>query len=160
MTRRMCKDFNFKVKSEPTPLLVPHKGQDFLPTQKPANVYEVLCTCGKVYFGETRRQLETHLKEHKDTHMKGFTCKSPIAEHARTEDHPIHLDDTRIQKCANQTMELGSNLHTNSTRELALQSRQRLWHTRLLNCHIQDDQQQSLCGPCPQDCIDPTAVDN
>ena len=45
-------------------------------------VYEVPCTCGKVYIGETRCQLETRLKEHKDACIKGFTDKSTIAEHA------------------------------------------------------------------------------
>ena len=49
-----------------------------------------------VYISETTRRLETRLKEHKDAYIKGFTDKSAIAEHAWTEDHPIHWGDTRI----------------------------------------------------------------
>ena len=63
------------------------KVKDPLPMKKQANVvYEVPCTCGKVYIGETRRRLETRLKVHKDACIKD---KSSIAEHAWTEDHPI-----------------------------------------------------------------------
>ena len=76
--------------------------------EKQANiVYEVPCTCGKVYIGETTRRLGTRLKEHKDVCIKGFTDKSAIAEHAWTpEDHPIRWDDTRILQHASRTMEL------------------------------------------------------
>ena len=69
-------------------------------------VYEVPCTCGKVYIGETTRRLGTCLKEHKDTCIKGFTDKSAIAKHAWMEDHPIGWDDTRILQHASRTMEL------------------------------------------------------
>ena len=64
--------------------------------EKQANIYEVPCTCGKVYISETRCQLETRLKEHKDACIKGFTDKSAIAELAWTKDHLIRWDDTRI----------------------------------------------------------------
>ena len=65
--------------------------------EKQANIiYKVSYTCGKMYIGETTRQLETRLKGHKDACIKGFTDKSAIAEHARTEDHPIRWGDTRI----------------------------------------------------------------
>ena len=75
--------------------------------EKQANViYEVPCTCEKVYIGETICRLGTHLKKHKDACIKGFTDKSAIAEHVCTEDHPICWDDTRILQHASQTMEL------------------------------------------------------
>ena len=71
--------------------------KDPLPREKQANVvYEVPCTCGKVYIGETTRQLGTRLKEHKDACIKGFTYKSAIAKHAWMEDHAVRWDDTRI----------------------------------------------------------------
>ena len=69
-------------------------------------VYEVPCTCGKVYIGEIKRRLGTRLKEQQDTCTKGFTDKSAIAEYAWTEDHPIRWDDTRILQHASRTMEL------------------------------------------------------
>ena len=69
-----------------------------LPMEKQAAnvVYEVPCTCGKVYIGETTCRFETSLEENKDACIKGFTVKSDIAEHAWTEDHPIRRGDTRI----------------------------------------------------------------
>ena len=64
--------------------------------EKQANVvYEVPCTCEKVYIGEARCQLETCLKEHKDACIKGFTDKSAIAEHTWTD-----RDDMRILQYA------------------------------------------------------------
>ena len=43
------------------------KVKDPLLAEKQANVvYEVPCTCGKVYIGETRRRFGTTLKEQKN----------------------------------------------------------------------------------------------
>ena len=59
------------------------KVKDPLPIEKQSNiVYEVPCTCGKVYIGETKRRLGTRLQEHKDACAKCLTNKSAIAEHA------------------------------------------------------------------------------
>ena len=57
---------------------------DPLSMENQANVvYEVPCNCGQVYIGETIIcQFKTHLKEHKNACIKGFTDKSDIAEHA------------------------------------------------------------------------------
>ena len=107
--RRVCRDFNIRAvfKSGPTLRSLLTKVKDPLPREKQANVvYEVPCTCGKVYIGETTRRLGTRLKEHKDACIKGFTDKSAIAEHAWTEDHPIRWDDTRILQHASRSMEL------------------------------------------------------
>ena len=88
------------------------KVKDPLPTTKQSNVvYEVPCTCGKVYIGETKRQLETRrletrLKEHKDACTKYLTDKSAIVEHAWANDHPINWTETKILQRANRTMEL------------------------------------------------------
>ena len=66
------------------------KVKDPLPAEKQANVvYEVPCTCGKVYTCETKRHLET-----------------AIAEHAWTEDHFINWKDMKILQCASSIMEL------------------------------------------------------
>ena len=41
-----------------------------LPTELSSGVvYQVPCSCGKVYIGETIRRLETRIKEHKDACM-------------------------------------------------------------------------------------------
>ena len=88
------------------PLFSPHQGQRPPPYGEANIVYEVPCTCGKAYISETTRRLETHLKEHKDACIKGFTEKSARAKHAWTENHPIRWDDTRILQHASRTMEL------------------------------------------------------
>ena len=66
----------------------------------------VPCSCGMVYIGETKRRLETRLKEHKEACVKGQTTKSAITEYAWLEGHPINWDGTRILQCASHTMEL------------------------------------------------------
>ena len=69
--------------------------------EKQANiVYELLCTCKTVYIGETKHQLETRLKEHKDACIDVMD-NSAIAEHAWTGDHPILWNDTGILQHAN-----------------------------------------------------------
>ena len=45
-------------------------------------VYQVPCDCGLVYIGETKRRLETRLKEHKDATRLSYTNKSALVEHA------------------------------------------------------------------------------
>ena len=63
-------------------------------------------TCGKVYIGETKRWLETCLKEHKDACTKCLTDKSAIVEHAWADDHPITWAETKTLQRARRTMEL------------------------------------------------------
>ena len=75
--------------------------------EKQANVvYEVPCTCGNVYIGEIKRCLGTRLKEHKDACARCQTDKLAIAEHARSEDHPINWRGNKILQHAIHTMEL------------------------------------------------------
>ena len=59
-------------------------------------VYEIPCTCGKVYVGETIRRLGTRIKEHKEACQSYSLDKSAIAEHAWTEHHPIQWDNIKI----------------------------------------------------------------
>ena len=67
------------------------KVKDPLPMMKQSNVvYEVPCTCSKVYIGKTKQRLGTRLKEHKDACIKCLMDKSAIAKHAWTNDHPIN----------------------------------------------------------------------
>ena len=56
--RRVCKDFNIRAVFKSGPILrsLFTKVKDPLPMEKQANVvYEALCTCRKVYIGETKR---------------------------------------------------------------------------------------------------------
>ena len=97
--RKVCQDFNIRTvfRSGPTLGNLLTKAKDHLPINKQSNVvYEVPCTCGKVYIGETKRRLGTRIKEHKDTCVKSLTDKSAIAEHAWTNDHPINWAETKI----------------------------------------------------------------
>ena len=107
--RKVCQDFSIRTvfKSGPTLRSLLTNIKDPLPTTKQSNVvYEVPCTCGKVYIGETKRRLETRLKEHKDACTRYLTDKSAIAEHAWANDHPINWAETKILQRANRTMEL------------------------------------------------------
>ena len=80
------------------------KVKDPLPAEKQANViYEVPCTCGKVNIGETRRRLESRLKEYKDACVRGETTMFAIAEHAWSEDHPIDWSSMRILQHTSHT---------------------------------------------------------
>ena len=65
-------------------------------------VYEIPCTCGKVYVGETIRRLGTRIKEHKEACQNCSLDKSAIAEHAWTEHHPIQWDNIKILDKANR----------------------------------------------------------
>ena len=75
-------------------------------SERRIHMYEIPCTCGKVYIGETKRRLGTRLKEHKDASVRCQTDKSAIAEHAWAEDHPINWSGTKILQHASHTMEL------------------------------------------------------
>ena len=95
------------IKSRPTLRSILTKFKDSLATSKPSNVvYEVPCTCGKVYTGETKCRLETRLKEHKDACTKCLPNKFTIAEHAWANDHPITWDEMKILQRARRIMEL------------------------------------------------------
>ena len=50
-------------------------------------------SCGKVYIGETRRRLETQIKDHKDAYRKGELGKSAITEHPWNHHHPIRKEN-------------------------------------------------------------------
>ena len=59
-------------------------------------VYRIPCTCGKVYIGETSRNLKVRQKEHKDCCLKCQLDKSALAKHAWENDHPIKWDDSEL----------------------------------------------------------------
>ena len=72
--RRVCRKFNIRVvfKSGRTLRSMLTKVKDTLPLGKQSNVvYRIPCSCGQVYIGETKRRLETRLKEHRDACEEG-----------------------------------------------------------------------------------------
>nr|XP_054760973.1 uncharacterized protein LOC129267272 [Lytechinus pictus] len=67
--------------------LYTHK--DVKPSASRPGVYRIACSCGKVYIGETGRNLTTRLKEHQNSYNKGEWEKSAIAKHANQLQHKI-----------------------------------------------------------------------
>ena len=52
-------------------------------------VYRMPCECGKVYIGETGRNLPTRLKEHRAHSRRGDFEKLSIVKHSHIKDHQI-----------------------------------------------------------------------
>ena len=61
-----------------------------------AGVYRIPCTCGKVYIGETGRDLTTRLNEHKAHGRRGECDKSAIIKHSTDSDHVIDWQKAEI----------------------------------------------------------------
>ncbi len=59
-------------------------------------VYRIPCTCGKVYIGETGRNLKLRQKEHNDCCAKCQVDKSALAKHAWELDHPIKWNNSEL----------------------------------------------------------------
>ena len=68
-------------------------------------VYRIPCIFGKVFIGETRRRLETWIKE-KDACRKGELGKSTTAEHAWSHQNPILWEETSVIDTASKWREL------------------------------------------------------
>ena len=58
-------------------------------------VYQIPCSCSKVYISETRR-LEMSLREHQEACRKGILEKSAVAEHAWKDHHTMKWDATTV----------------------------------------------------------------
>ena len=96
--RHVCRKFNIRVvfKSRRTLRSMLTKVKDTLPLGKQSNVvYRIPRSCGQVYIGETKRRLETRLKEHRDACKRGMIEKSAVAEHVWENHHPIDWEETR-----------------------------------------------------------------
>ncbi|KAJ8942278.1 hypothetical protein NQ318_005595 [Aromia moschata] len=60
-------------------------------------VYELKCTCGKSYIGQTGRSIQCRIKEHQRHIRLGNIDKSAIAEHVHTnENHKIDYENIRV----------------------------------------------------------------
>ncbi|XP_030841919.1 uncharacterized protein LOC115924186 [Strongylocentrotus purpuratus] len=73
-----------------------HSHKDKHPSNKRPGVYKIPCDCGKVYIGETGRDFDTRLKEHKTHHRRSDWDKSAIVKHAQQELHRIHWDKSHL----------------------------------------------------------------
>lgn len=92
------------------------KDQD--PLEKKSNVvYQVPCSCGRVYIGETKRALETRIKEHKAATRRGELEKSAIAEHALNHHHQVGWDEFKVldEGANNTTLLIKEALHIRLT---------------------------------------------
>ena len=83
------------------------------PLKKSGVVYRIPCSCGLTYIGETKRSLETRLKEHQAACRRGEMEKSAIAEHAWTKRHCPDWDNISIidQARDNTTLLVKKALH-------------------------------------------------
>ena len=87
-------------------LLSPDQGEE-LPMEKKAKVvYHIPCSYGKTYIGETRRRLETRLREHQEACRKGTLKKFAVAEHAWKDHHAIKWEETTVIDMARHPREL------------------------------------------------------
>ena len=83
------------------------KVKDLLPMEKKAKVvYQIPCSCGKSYIGETRRRLETRLREHQEACRKGTLEKSAVVELGCKEHHAIKWDETTVVDMTRHPREL------------------------------------------------------
>ena len=83
--RKICRKFNirivFRTSSTLRRELCRFKDRDSVMLRSGV-VYEIPCSCGQRYIGETRRTLGSRLKEHQAATRRGEIEKSAIAEHA------------------------------------------------------------------------------
>ena len=70
-------------KSASTLRTAPGRVKDPIPVEKKSGVvYEVPCSCGKLYIGETKRTLEIRKKKQRAAARLEHLEKSAVAEHA------------------------------------------------------------------------------
>ena len=97
--RRVCRRFDIRSVFTTVSTLRQHltrvKDRDPL-LRKSGVVYNIPCSCGMQYIGETRRALETRLKEHQAATRRGELERSALAEHAWTEHHPPAWDEVAV----------------------------------------------------------------
>ena len=100
------------------------KDQDPL-EKKSSVVYQVPCSCGRVYIRETKRALETRMKEHKAATRRGEMEKSAIAEHAWNYHHQMAWDEIKVldEAANNTTLLIKEALHIRLTDKETLLNR-------------------------------------
>ncbi|XP_063960183.1 uncharacterized protein LOC135155215 [Lytechinus pictus] len=73
-----------------------HSYKDKHPSNKQPGVYKIPCDCGKVYIGETGRDFDIRLREHKTHHRRSDWDRSAIVKHAQHENHRIDWDKSHL----------------------------------------------------------------
>ena len=97
--RRVCRKYNIRTVFRTSFILRQElsRTKDRDPPLKTSGVvYEISCSCGQQYIGETKRALETRLKEQQAATRRGETEKSAITEHAWSQHHQPLWEETRI----------------------------------------------------------------
>ena len=90
-------DVAFKYKSTIKSLLVKNKCS----VESGAGIYKIPCNdCSLVYIGETGRNLETRIKEHKYA-IKSCNFNNAIFNHVYKEDHRINWNDSNLMYKSN-----------------------------------------------------------
>jgi len=56
----------------------------------------MLCCCGSVYIGTTKRSVNTIIAEHKRSCRLGHTEKPAVAEHALSRGHDIRFEEVEV----------------------------------------------------------------
>ena len=98
--RRICRKYNIRTIFK-TPSTFRHQlmnVKDIDPLEKRSGVvYQVLCSnCAQSYIGETKRSLETRLKEHKAATRRGEIDKSATTEHTWTNLYQPLWEETKV----------------------------------------------------------------
>ena len=70
--------------------------KDPIPQLDTAGVYEIPCTCGLVYVGETARTVTLRRTEHIRQCRLSQPEKSAVAEHSMDTGHAINFDGTKV----------------------------------------------------------------
>ena len=70
-------------------------------------VYKIPCSCSKFYIGETRRRLETRMKEHQNACRKGLLKSQPFWNmHGKIETHIYQWEEATVINHARRSGEL------------------------------------------------------
>jgi hypothetical protein len=95
--RRIFKEYNIHTAVNPgkkfSSILTEHKKYFRNPLLN-SGVYKITCSCGKNYFGQTKRPIKKRFTEHLGYIRRGEN-KSGIATHILEEDHSITLDNVK-----------------------------------------------------------------
>ena len=73
-----------------------NKAKDLVDPRNHKGVYKIPCSCGEAYIGETRRSIETRLKEHSADLRYDRIKSSAIGEHSHNTKHHICLENSKV----------------------------------------------------------------
>lgn len=70
--------------------------KDQISNLKSAGIYNIPCSCGSNYIGQTGRSIELRLREHKGDCKHKRITKSAVAEHTGLTGHKMDFDNARV----------------------------------------------------------------